>query len=175
LQTAYSVNQFTLDRKKMALSLGFKTPQDLLGKVARDLNDLDSAIAAQDEGRIADALYNFSVSITSVKDWLKSHSSSSYTPNHVEALVAGSVALSSFRDVANVNKHRFITRYTPTTDDALLSAPSLQFVPPDAGLGLPKQPFRVKIIRTDGARLEAGALARTAFEELKAFMTRHGV
>jgi IS30 family transposase len=26
-----------------------------------------------------------------------------------------------------------------------------------------------------GARLEAGTLARTAFEELKAFMTRHGV
>jgi hypothetical protein len=80
----------------MALSLGFSTPHDLLAKVERDLKDLDSAIAAQDEGFIADALYNFSVSITSMKDWLKSHSSSSYTPNDVEALVAGSVPSARF-------------------------------------------------------------------------------
>ena len=160
----------------MVLSFGFDTPQDLLGKVERDLNDLDSTIAAQNERRIADALYDFSVSITSVKDWLKSHSSTSYTPADVEALVAGSVALSSFRDLANANKHRFITRYTPKTDEATLSAlPSIEFASLHEVQGSPKQRFRVKIIRTDGARLEAGALARAALEEWKAFMTRHGV
>jgi hypothetical protein len=56
-----------------------------------------------------------------------------------------------------------------------MSGPSFQLPFPDAGLDLPEQPVRVKIIRADGARLEAGALARTAFEELTAFMTRHGV
>jgi len=159
----------------MVLSLGFTSPQDILGKVERDLNDLDSAIAAQDQGLICDALCDFSVSITSVKDWLKAHSSSSYTLKQVEVLVAGSEALSSFRDIAKANKHRLITRYTPTTDETLVSIPSVLFASPDAGLGLPKQPIRIKIIRTDGARLDAGALARTAFEELKVFMTNHGV
>jgi hypothetical protein len=72
----------------MALSLGFLTPKDLLGKVERDLAKLDSAIVEQNEGHIGDALYNFSVSVTSVNDWLKSHASRSYTPADVEAVVA---------------------------------------------------------------------------------------
>lgn len=159
----------------MALSLGFDTPQDLLGKVERDLNDLDSAIAAQDKNRIYDTLYNFSVSVTSVKDWLKSHSSNSYTAADVEALVAGSVALSSFRDLANANKHRYITRYTPKTDEATFSVlPSIELASIQELRATPKQRFRLKIIRADGERLEAGALARTALEEWRAFMRTHG-
>jgi len=160
----------------MALPFGFTNPRDLLGKVERDLSTLDSAIAAQDKSRIADALYDFSVSITSVKDWLKSHTSSSYTPAEVEAFVAGSVPLSSFRDLANANKHRFITRYAPVTHDAMVSAlPSIEVAPLRDAPQHPQQVFRVKIIRADGARLEAGALARAAFEEWKSFMTKHGV
>jgi hypothetical protein len=42
---------------------------DLLRKAERDLCELESAIVAQDERRIGDVLYNFSVLITSIKDW----------------------------------------------------------------------------------------------------------
>ena len=160
----------------MALSLGFTSPSDLLEKVERDLARLDSAISGQDEQRIGDTLYDFSVSVTSVKDWLKAYPSASYVEADVEALVTGSVALSSFRDIANTNKHRFITRYPPTTADTTLSAmPAYIFAPVTRLLGIPRAKFRVKVIRTDGARLEAGALARAAVSEWRAFMTAHRV
>ena len=160
----------------MALSLGFTSPQDLLSKVERDFTKLEAAIAAQHEESIGDTLYDFSVSVTSVKDWLKAHSSKSYTEADVETLVAGSVALSSFRDIANTNKHRFITHYAPTTTDATFSVMSSFTVAPITKLlGLRKKPFRVKIIRADGARLEVGALAKIALDEWRAFMNKHGV
>jgi hypothetical protein len=166
----------TVRSHEMALSLGFASPSDLLEKVERDLVRLESSISAQDRERIADALYDFSVSVTSIKDWLKSHSSKSYTAADVENLVAGSAALSSFRDVANTNKHRFITHYKPTTEDATFSVmPSHTLGPITKLLGIPRAKFRAKIIRVDGARLEASELGRKALSEWRAFMSAHGV
>ncbi len=159
----------------MSLSLGFTSPSDLLAKVERDLTRLASAIAGQDRERVADALYDFSVSVTSVKDWLKEHPSPSYKAADVENLVAGSVALSSFKDIANSNKHRFITRYKPTTDEATLSAMPVYTVGPTSVSNTPHAIFRAKIIRVDGTRLEATALARAAVDEWRAFMTTHGL
>ena len=160
----------------MALSLGITSPSDLLEKVERDLGRLEAAIASQDKQRVGDALYDFSVSVTSIKDWLKAHSSPSFTQADVEALVAGSVALSSFRDIANTNKHRFITRYSPTTADATTSAyPAYTFAPLTKLLGIAGTKFRVKIIRADGARLEAAALAQSAVTEWRSFMAIHKV
>lgn len=159
----------------MALSLGFTSPTDLLGKAERDLSELEGAIAAQEEGRIGDVLYNFSASVTSIKDWLKAHPSGSFTDAEVEALVSASTALSSFRDIANANKHRYITRYRPSTSETKLSAmPSYNVETPSSVSGV-KKSFRVKIIRTDGARLEASALARRAVEEWRAVMIKHGI
>jgi hypothetical protein len=159
----------------MALALGFTSPKDLLGKAERDLSNFESAVAAQDERRIGDVLYDFSVSVTSIKDWLKAHPSGSFTGAEVEALVSASTALSSFRDIANANKHRFITHYSPSTVDATLSVLPSYSIAPIPSVGGPKRRFRVKIIRVDGTRLEACKLARTAVEEWRAFMAKHGV
>ena len=160
----------------MTLSLGIGSPADLLDKVSRDLARLDSAVAAQDKQQLSDALYDFSVSITSVKDWLKAHPSSSYTPADVENLVSNSTALSSFRDIANANKHRFITRYKPTTEQTTISAVSTYTLGSlKELLGSPRPQFKAKVVRVDGARLEAAALAQTAVSEWRAFMTKHGI
>ena len=160
----------------MSLSLGIGSPADLLGKVSRDLARLDSAIAAQDKQQISDALYDFSVSITSVKDWLKAHPSASYTHADVESLVSNSIALSSFRDIANANKHRLITRYKPTTDETTISAISTYTLGSLKDLLKPRGArFKAKVVRVDGTRLEALALARTAVTEWRAFMTKHGL
>jgi hypothetical protein len=156
----------------VTLSLGFANPRDLLSKVERDLAGLESAIAAQDKRKINDSLYNFSVSVTSVKDWLKAHTPRTYTEADVEAYVASSVALSSFKDMANANKHREITRYAPSTREATLSSmPGYTWMP----LRAKQQPFRIKIVRADGTRLEVGALAKAAVEEWRVFISRHGV
>jgi len=158
----------------MTLSLGITSPQDLLRKAERDLAKLEAAIAAQDKNEIGDSLYDFSVSVSSIKDWLKSHPSRLYSETDVEDLVAESTALSSFRDIANTNKHRIITRYTPKTNEVTVSALPYTRLGGGSIVGRRKR-FRVKIIRADGSRLEAGALARSAVEEWRAFMVKYRV
>ena len=158
----------------MTLSLGFQSPHDVLGKAKRDLVDLNQAIAGQDHGRISDALYNFSVSISSVKDWLKAHPSQSYVNTDAETFVSGSKALSAFRDLANANKHRIITRYTPVTNEVTVSVMPYTRLGGSSVVGR-RQRFRVKIVGADGSRFEAGALAQEAVNEWQKFMARHGV
>lgn len=108
----------------MALSYGKSSPKDILAKARRDLARLESAEVAQDVDGVSDALFDFAVGLTSVKDWLKKHPSSSLSAATVEQYSAASAALSSFRDIANTDKHRLITKYVPTTSDVLASAPS---------------------------------------------------
>ena len=57
----------------MALTFELKSPQDVLAKVRRELAIPEAAAASQDKQRIADALYNFSVTAYHVKDWLREH------------------------------------------------------------------------------------------------------
>lgn len=158
----------------MTLSLGFASPHDLLGKAERDLARLNQAIIAQNEGEIRDSLYDFSVSVSSIKDWLKAHPSKTYMDADVEALVTKSVALGYFRDLANANKHRIITHYTPKTDEVIVSILPYTRLGGSSIVGRRKR-FRVKIIGADGSRYEAGALAKDAVDEWKAFMAKHAV
>ena len=158
----------------MTLSLGFTSPHDLLGKAERDLARLKQAIIDQDEGRIRDALYDLSLSVSSIKDWLKAHPSKTFLEADVETVVSGSAALSSFRDLANANKHRIITRYTSKTDEVRVSILPYTKLGGSSIVGRRKR-FRVKIVRADGSRFEAGALAQQAVDEWKAFMAEHGV
>ena len=158
----------------MTLSLGFTSPHDLVGKAERDMARLNQAISDQDEGQIRDALYDFSVSVSSIKDWLKAHPSKAYLDADVEAFVSGSAALSSFRDLANANKHRIITRYIPKTNEVTVSVLPYTRLGGSSIVGRRKR-FRLKIICADGTRFEAGALAQEAVDEWKTFMAKHGV
>ena len=162
-----------MGRVKIKLSLGFTSPHDLIRKAERDLAKLKQAISDQDEGRIGDALYDFSVSVSSMKDWLKAHPAKSYVDADVEKFVSASAALSSFRDLANANKHRVITRYTPKTNEVIVSV--LPYTRPSGASIVGKKRFRVKIISADGSRFEASSLGQKAVDEWKAFMTKHGI
>ena len=70
---------------------------------------------------MSDALFNLAVGLTSLKDWLKKQPSAPFTPQDVEEYWK-SVALSSFRDIANAGEYLVITRYVPTTSDVHTSA-----------------------------------------------------
>ena len=162
----------------MALSFQFASPRDVLAKAQRDLTKLEAAVTAQDRAQIGDALYDFAVSITSLKDWTKEHPSASFTHQEVEDLVKKSVALSSCRDIANASKHRRITKYQPTTQDVATSAsPQVDLANwlPVVKSSDPAPPFKLKVVRADGSRLEVVALAREALREWTSFLTAHGL
>jgi hypothetical protein len=164
----------------MALTYGKSSPQDVLAKAERDLARLESAELAQDKNSMSDALFDLAVSLTSVKDWLKEHPAASFTSATVETYVANSVALSSFRDIANGEKHRVIRRYTPKTDDVTISvAPAVSIAMIQIDANRPptsRKPLsRLKIIRGDRSRHRATELGHSAIREWRAFMTQHSV
>src|SRR6185503_6445696 len=103
---------------------------------------------------MSDALFDLAVALTSLKDWLKEHPGTSFSPALVESYVATSVALSSFRDIANGGKHRVIRKYRPKTEDVTSSSGasvSIAIIDPRSGRSSPAlQPAsRLKIVRTD--------------------------
>lgn len=164
----------------MSLSFGMNSPRDLLEKVRRDLVRLETAASAQVEEQISDALFDFAVAVTSLKDWLKKQSSSAFTDQDVENHVRGSVALSSFRDIANAGKHRGITRYSPSISEVSASATAVIIPSPDPVSGArptaPAKPtFKIKVIRRDGARLEAVQLSKQALADWETFFRTHSL
>ena len=161
------------------LSFGKTSPQDMLEKAERDLARLEASESAQDATAASDAVFDLAVSVTSLKDWLKEHLSTPAS-DQIEPYVAASVALSSFRDIANGGKHRVIRRYTPQTNDVTASAT----VAIDSALTAEHftqhpQPrsarWRLKIIRADQSRHRATDLGHRAIQEWRAFMSLHKV
>src|SRR5213592_151625 len=101
----------------MPLSYGKSSPKDMLAKAQRDLARLEDAERAQNSDAMSDALFDLATVLTSLKDWLKEHPSAVFSKKTVQQYSAASVALSSFRDIANSGKHRVITKYMPKTSD----------------------------------------------------------
>ena len=164
----------------MVLPYGKSSPQDILAKAERDLDRLEQAEWCQDQDAMSDALFDLAVSVTSVKDWLKEHPGASFTPAAVESYVAASVALSSFRDIANGGKHRVIRKYTPQTSDVMASvggSVSGAMIDPESAQSTnsPDPFLRLKIIRADRSRHRATELGYAAIREWRAFMTKHSV
>ena len=162
----------------MTLTFGKSAPGDILAKAQRDHARLESAEASEESEAMSDALFDLAVGLTSLKDWLKMHSSPTVMSTDVEQYWNSSVALSSFRDFANAGKHRLITRYNPNTIDALTSAsnmPLTVFETVAKVLGRGKKYPRLKIIRGDGSRYRAVDLGRSAIGECQTFMTKHGI
>jgi len=154
------------------------SPQDLLAKARRDLTRLQAAEAAQDSDAMSEALSDLAVALTSLKDWLKKHPSAAFSETTVEQYLNASLALSSFRDIANSAKHRVITKYVPKTSDVSTSAPSSSLAFIENVTSDSKQPNsypRLKIVRADGSRHRAVDLARMAIHDWQAFMQQHGV
>jgi hypothetical protein len=163
----------------MTLSFGKASPQDMLEKAERDLARLEASESAQDATAASDAIFDLAVSVTSLRDWLKEHLPAPAS-KQVKPYVAASVALSSFRDIANGGKHRVIRFYTPSTNDVAASVT----VVIDSALTAehltqrprPESPrWRLKIIRADQSRHRAVELGHSAIQEWRTFMSLHGV
>ena len=164
----------------MALAYGKDSPQDVLAKAERDLARLEKAESSQDKDGMSDALFDLAVSLTSLKDWLKEHPGASFTSAAVESYVTNSVALSSFRDIANGGKHRVIRNYTPRTDEVTMSVmPSVRIatihIEAEKSTASPKPFARLKIIGADRSRHRATELGHAAIREWRAFMAQHSV
>lgn len=153
----------------MSLSFGKKEPKDMLAKASRDLRRMEDAELANGSDAMSDALMDVSVSLASVRDWLRAHASktTSFVSKDIDACEASSVPLDSFRDVANELKHGGRPSRDFETADVLLSAPSSQL--PVSADDFP----RMKIIRKDGSRHRALDLARSAINDWEAFLRAH--
>ena len=161
----------------MALAYGKSSARDLIAKARRDLQRLEAAENAGASAEVlGDALMDVSVALTSAKDWLRKYSASvtspSFTKADVESFANSSQALKSFRDIAGEYKHGGRDRDS-TTEDVLLSAPSLLPVGVHSGTG-PGWP-RLKIIPRDASRHRASDLARAAIAAWESFLQKHGV
>jgi len=163
----------------VTLSFGKTSPQDILAKAERDLARLEASEAAQDATAASDAMFDLAVSLTSLKDWLKEHLPTPVS-GQVEPYVAASLALSSYRDIANSGKHGVIRKYLPKTNEVAASAIAVI----DAALTAEhftqhpqpgSAPWRLKIVRVDQSRHRAIDLGQVAIREWRAFMSLHGM
>lgn len=159
----------------MSLTFGLSSPRDLLEKAKRELSAFKEAIAVQDKGQVADAIFNFACSVYHVKDWLKEFASASYCQQDVEKFVASEMSLSTCRDICNASKHHRISRYSPTTIEVTASGtPAIEILP--SGDALPKgETFRIKVGRYDGSRHEFTALANDAIDKWEGIFQKNGL
>ncbi len=87
----------------MVINYGFDNATDLLEKLKRDRVSLNQAINEQDEILIKDAIFNFSVTGYSIKDWLK-HEGVSDGLDHLKS----EPMLRLCNDLSNGSKHKFL-------------------------------------------------------------------
>ncbi len=160
----------------MTLTFGFMSARDVLEKARRDFRRLSDAANRNAESEIADALFDFAVTVFHVKDWVKAHPNAPFRPHDVEALIASSTTLSAFHDLCTASKHKDITRYTPSTSQVLASA--VAQTASTLGQDVPlvqRKTFVTKIVRADSSRHEAVASAAQALAEWDAFFRQHGI
>lgn len=162
----------------MTLTFELATARDALAKANREYRALEEAVTTQDKTRIGDCLYNFSVSVYHVKDWLIENPSAAYSKREVEAFVNVTPSLLLCRDLCNASKHRKIKRYAPnasTVTASLSSALTVVNINPSVKPSHRKSTFRVKVITKDGRRLEVLSLARDATTAWDSFFQRYGL
>jgi hypothetical protein len=146
-----------------------------LAKAQREYQALEAAVIAEDKTRIGDCLYNFSVSVYHVRDWLIENPSSTYAKADVEAHIQASTHLLVCRDLYSASKHRNIRRYKPNTSSVTTSAAASPVTSFDVTTYITsaqrKPGFRVKAITVDRTRLEVLALGREAIAAWEAFFS----
>lgn len=158
----------------MTITYGKESPQDMLAKAERDLARLEDAESRQNNQAMSDSLFDLAVALTSLKDWLKEHPSASFSPTQVEEYVRDSIALNTFRDIANGGKHRIIRNYEPQTMNVTTSAVSSFLVPVAGRTSEPATLFyRLKIFRKGGKSYRAVELGQSAVREWRAFLKSH--
>jgi len=142
--------------KRMSLVFNISNARDLLNKLRRDQSRLLTALSANDEEAIGDALFDFAVTGHSIKDWAKKAAALQSSSVDVEAFVHGHVPLQACRDIANSSKHHSITQYVVATARVYASCNAVFPTSGESTTGVEHGfvPIKIKIVMTDGIKLE---------------------
>jgi hypothetical protein len=161
------------------LTYYFSTPSDLLGKLRRDYVRLSAAVQSRSHEKIADCVFDFSNTGYSLIDWLKKNSSNKLLPIDVENHLKSHPVLQACRDMCNANKHYEITKYTPIATTVYASATASSSISNSwliEGSGIilefdPDQPFRVKILLSNGNKFEILDFGREVLQAWDVFFS----
>jgi hypothetical protein len=114
----------------MTLTCGKSSPKDILGKAQRDLSRLVAAEAAQKIEERSDALFDLTVSLTSLKDWLKKHPSATLRARDVGQYWQASEALSAIPNLGKscgprhqVSSRVFLRKFGREVSTYILTGP----------------------------------------------------
>lgn len=163
------------------LTFYFSSPHDLLAKLQRDYTRLSDAVSTGDKEKIADCVFDFSNTGSSLKDWLKKNTNTKFSGRDVENYVKANPALDACRDICNANKHYVVTDYVPLASNVYASATETTSVPfsmPGSGVALesePNQPFKVKVLLSDGTKFEVLDFGQRVINAWDAFISANGV
>ena len=165
----------------------YSSPEQLLAKARRDRDALIAAEQSGDETGVRDKLFDFSVAIHSLLDWIKS-----LYPNHEAAafaLLDSSAALKACRDIANSNKHYELSigagpyrRFPPVVDDVDYSLSASVSFSSNVGAGVgdgstpaPIPTRRLKVIYVTGSRTRIEDITNDAIAVWERFLASHGI
>lgn len=163
------------------LTFYFSSPHDLLAKLQRDYTRLSDAVSTGDKEKIADCVFDFSNTGYSLKDWLKKNTNTKFSGADVDKYVKENPALDACRDICNSNKHYLITKYIPLAKNVYASVAettSVSFSMPGSGVALesePNQPFKVKVLLSDGTKFEVLDFGQRVIDAWDAFISANGV
>ena len=163
----------------MSLVFNISNARDLLHKLRRDEERLLDALSSNNEETIGDALFDFAVTGYSIKDWAKRAAASHPAGIDVEAFVRENVYLQACRDIANSSKHQSITQYVAATARVYASANAVYSV---SGFGKQEPidtedyaPFKIKILMTDGIKIELRQFAKNVITAWDGLLNQLGV
>jgi hypothetical protein len=168
----------------------YSSPGQLLSKARRDRDALIAAEKSHDEVGVRDKLFDFSVSIHSMLDWIKS-----LYPNHETAafaLLDATPSLCACRDIANSNKHYELDlgagpyrRFPPVVDDVdysmsasvshSLGTRATIHDGSDRSQPSPAPARHLKVIYVTGNRARVESIADEAIAAWEGFLAKYGI
>jgi hypothetical protein len=98
----------------LKFNYGYENSLELLKKVERDESKLYDAVVSQCPERIADSIFDFSVTAYHLKDWLKEDGFI-----NVESYINSEPMLRLCADLCNGSKHRILTKNREKSDKVL--------------------------------------------------------
>ena len=159
----------------MTLTYGIEGPRDVLAKARRERDRLERALKAQVNPEISDALFNFSVTVFHVQDWLIKCRAGDYTQEDVKTFIHSDPAIRAFHDLCTQGKHNEIKWFDPVTASITSSSVgdyTLMHLPMTEGS---IRPFVVKHVALDGTKQDILKIADDALTAWERFFEKYNV
>lgn len=106
------------------INYGYDDAEAIFKKLIRERQSIVSAINSQDDQKIADSIFNFSITGLSLKDWLKEELSDKKA---IEHFIDSHLILCICVDLANGSKHKIKRRDIRAKDDPISTIESGKF------------------------------------------------